>query len=651
MAAVASALGAAAATPVPVPLLIAVAVAVGVVRKPWTWCLLLFVATDVLAVRSLAGLDPPPDAPFVGVVTAVTDPEPITGGRLRLEVDSLHGHLLAEVRSPHAIAALSTTLAGDRVSVSGVTGPLRRSTEWTRSRHLAGTLRVESVATVTQGGGHHAAANAFRRTLERGAGSLSPTQRSLLAGLVLGDDRAQPPQLTADFRAAGLTHLLAVSGQNVVFVLVVVGPFLRMLRLWPRFLVTVAVIAAFALVTRFEPSVLRASFVAVVAVYAHTTGRPSGGVRHLSIAICILLVVDPLLVHSLGFRLSVAASCGVLVLAPRIAAGVRGPNWFRDGLAVTIGAQCAVAPVLIPTLGPMPLAAIPANLVAGPIAGLLMVWGLTAGTVAGVVGGRAAWLLHRPSVLGLGALDQVSGLGASLPMGTVDLRHVGVALLGVGMAVCRPRAIRVLGSALAAVALVAPILVAPPRGSVPAGWAATIWVDGPVAVVDLSAGADPVAVVETLRQARVRAVGLVVVRSSKATMSSVVDAIDSRFPVGAVVGPPGLDHPDAVVAPAGFRVRVGRFAIVVDRPGPPMRVRVGWRASGEVAAPTAAVGSPGAPGARRPRNRRDPPSGGRRRRRAIAPPDLRRRRGPTGRSVRRRPAVPHRHGGGSHRRR
>ncbi len=604
--AIASVVGALVAAAIPVWLVMGVGVAALVMRRPWSWCLLLLVVTDVLAVRALDGLVAPPEAPFDDVVTLVTDPEPTVGGRLRFEASTSHGRLLGEARSPSAIESLSPALAGDRIHVVGATGSLRRFTAWTRSRHLAGTLRVESVVGSASGGTHHAAANAYRRTLDRGAASLSPTQRSLLAGLVLGDDRAQPPQLTADFRASGLTHLLAVSGQNVAFVMVVVGPALRMLRIWPRFVVALVVISAFALVTRFEPSVLRASFVAAVALYAHTTGRPSGGTRHLSIAMCILLVIDPLLVHSLGFRLSVAASFGVLVLSPRIADRLRGPRWFRDGLAVTAGAQFAVAPVLVPTLGPMPLAALPANLVAGPIAGTLMIWGLAAGTVAGVVGGRVAWLLHRPSAFGLQALDRVAGAGASLPAGVVDLRHIAAITVAVAILAWLP-SVRIVGLTLAVVVIIAPALTTTPSGARPAGWAATVWVDGSVAVVDIAAGGDAVMIIETMREHHVRAVGLIVVRSSRDSMSPVIDAIETRFPVGAVIGPAGLDHPDVVEAPGGFRAVVGRFEVEVDTAGPPMRVRIGWIEE-QVASPASAVGSPSAPGARRPRNRRDPPS-------------------------------------------
>ena len=62
----------------------------------------------------------------------------------------------------------------------------------------------------------------------------SERARSLYTGLVIGDDREQPADLADAFRGAGLTHLLAVSGQNVAFALALAGPLLRRLRLWPR---------------------------------------------------------------------------------------------------------------------------------------------------------------------------------------------------------------------------------------------------------------------------------------------------------------------------------------------------------------------------------------------------------------------------------
>jgi predicted membrane metal-binding protein len=67
-----------------------------------------------------------------------------------------------------------------------------------------------------------------------------------------------------DFRGSGLTHLLVVSGQNLAFVLVLASPVTNRLTWRWRWVVTLGVIGAFALVTRFEPSVLRASAMAAI---------------------------------------------------------------------------------------------------------------------------------------------------------------------------------------------------------------------------------------------------------------------------------------------------------------------------------------------------------------------------------------------------
>ena len=69
-----------------------------------------------------------------------------------------------------------------------------------------------------------------------------------------------------DLSDSQLTHLLAVSGQNVAFTLALAGPVLRRLRIWPRLGATLVVLALFGLATRFEPSVLRAA-----ATRSHTT--------------------------------------------------------------------------------------------------------------------------------------------------------------------------------------------------------------------------------------------------------------------------------------------------------------------------------------------------------------------------------------------
>jgi competence protein ComEC len=252
------------------------------------------------------------------------------------------------------------------------------------------------------------------------------SERGLYLGFVVGDTRLLSVETAALFQRVGLTHLLAVSGANVAFVLAAAAPLLRRMRLRGRAIGALAVIGFFATVTRFEPSVLRASAMAAVAVLAQAAGRPSSGLRLLALATTALVLVDPFLVWSIGFRLSVGASLGILAFAAPIARRCPGPRWLAEPLSVTAAAQIGVAPVAIPVFGGLPAAALPANLLVAPVVGPLMMWGLVAGTVAGALGERAAGALHVPTHLAISWVRLVAHATDALPAASIG----GPAALG-----------------------------------------------------------------------------------------------------------------------------------------------------------------------------------------------------------------------------
>ena len=173
-------------------------------------------------------------------------------------------------------------------------------------------------------------ANHLRRLLESGAQSLPADSRAMFAGMVYGDDRDQSPRLYDDFRAAGLGHLLVVSGQNVAFVLALASPVVARVRPGVRLMVLLMLLVVFAVLTRFEPSVLRAVTMAGVAVTSAALGRPETGRRTLAWAVAAVLVADPFLVRVLAFQLSVCATCGLLWITrrwPRCSPGPVRSGW------------------------------------------------------------------------------------------------------------------------------------------------------------------------------------------------------------------------------------------------------------------------------------------------------------------------------------
>jgi competence protein ComEC len=330
-----------------------------------------------------------------------------------------------------AVGRLSVLAAGDDVVLRGWLRPLEGFDERLRWRHVVATMAATDLLDASGPASPLAeVANQARGVVLRGTDALPATERALVAGFLLGDTRDLPEVVEERFRAAGLSHLLAVSGGNVAFVLALAGPGLRRLPRPARLAAALAVLLVFGAMTRWEPSVLRACAMAALAVVAVHTGRPAQAVRLLALAVTGLLLVDPFLVHSVGFLLSVGASLGIALLAVPIARWLRGPAWFREPLATTAAAQIGVAPILIPVFGSVPLVALPANLLAVPLVGPLTIWGLVAGTMAGVMRSRvppAATALQWPTHVLADAVLGIADAASRVPL-EVGAPHVGAAV-------------------------------------------------------------------------------------------------------------------------------------------------------------------------------------------------------------------------------
>lgn len=422
--------GARLAAPVPRTVVLASLVLAVALRRPPLVVVSGALLASALAFHAWSGLASPAPATFEGVAVVAGDPVNVHGA-LRVDL-RIEGRRVEAWARGSAAGALRPRLTGDLIRVRGRVRPVPdQSRRRLAVRHVAARIDVEEVATWRPGSIATRLANGLRRTLTKGASGLPDDDRSLLLGVVLGDDRDQGPALADDFRASGLTHLLAVSGANVAFVLALAGPALRRLGLRGRWVATLAVLAFFGLITRWEPSVLRAGAMAAIACTASTLGRPTGRLRLLALAVAGVVLVDPMVVHALGFRLSVGATVGIALLAAPLADRLRGPRWLVEVLAVTTAAQIGVTPVALPAFGGLPVASLPANVLAVPAAAPLTAWGLTAGILAGVAGPPFDQWLHVPTRLLTWWLAAVARWAASLPLGYVRTPH---ALTIAGMA-------------------------------------------------------------------------------------------------------------------------------------------------------------------------------------------------------------------------
>lgn len=316
-----------------------------------------------------------------------------------------------------AAGRLAVLRAGDRVRLAGYFRPLDRFEARARWQHAVGAFAADDVLGVGPPRSPlMRIAGWLRDRVLAGTRTVPEPQRALLAGFLLGDTTDLPPIVVADFRAAGLSHLVAVSGQNVAFVLALAGPLLRRGHRALRLALGVGVVVVFAAMTRFEPSVLRASAMAGCSMTALAVGRPTAGLRSLTLAVTVLLLVDPFLLHSIGFALSCAASVGIALWSRPIADRVPGPRPVAEALGVTVAAQLAVAPLLVLVFDGVPLVSVPANLLVAPVAGPLTALGLLGGVVGGIAGGPVAALVTFPAYVCATAVLLVARSSAAVPL-------------------------------------------------------------------------------------------------------------------------------------------------------------------------------------------------------------------------------------------
>lgn len=312
--------------------------------------------------------------------------------RIRVEQVSIHG-VTHSVRIPanlttstkSAMAIVAEFVPGTKISVVG------KLYEELPGRVSAAGIRAVSDPRVLRAPPHYQAwASGLRQGLHSALKGYWADAASLVPGLTLGDTSRVTPELNDAMKASGLSHLVAVSGTNVTLLLGLVLTVLRRYRASKitTIALSISVLAIFVLVVRPQPSVLRATAMGVVSVIALYMGGKRTALPTLLVAATALLFIDPWLATSYGFALSVAATAGLVMWASGVMEFLddelsrRYPQWLLEALALTVSAQIAVLPMMVAMGASMSFASIPANVIAAPLAGLVLMSGLAVSLIA-----------------------------------------------------------------------------------------------------------------------------------------------------------------------------------------------------------------------------------------------------------------------------
>ena len=261
-------------------------------------------------------------------------------------------------------------------------------------------------------------------------------RRALVLGVVLGEDEGLSEKVRDDFRASGLAHLLAVSGQNVAFIaggIYALAWLVRLPRVW-RELVVLGAIGFYVLAVGWQPSVVRAGVAGALVSLAWLVARPSDRWHFLALGALVLLAWTPATLLEPGFQLSFAAVAGIFVGLPRarlVSEGYPIPPRVAEGLCIALVCGVVTAPIVLFHFGSAPLYTVPANTLAAPAPPLVLGLGLLA-AAADPISPAAATALAWLAGWAAAWLELVARVTASLPGAQIG-PGAGLVLLGIAV--------------------------------------------------------------------------------------------------------------------------------------------------------------------------------------------------------------------------
>jgi competence protein ComEC len=335
------------------------------------------------------------------------------------------------------------------VRVTAPRGPKNGFDErtWLRRHGVHVVLFVDGWRVVGRRGGLGGVADALRRQLQGSvARGLTGYRAAVLEGVVLGEDSGLSDELRRRFRASGLYHLLAVSGQNVALVAasaLLLAWLLGIPRLFGQ-LGALAAICGYVLAVGAQPSVIRAGVAGVLGSLAWLTARAADRWHLLLVGAIVLLAWNPYTLLDAGFQFSFAAVLAIFLLVPTFNRFLEGYPLGSLRLVVAVSAACglATAPIAWLQFHSVQLLTVPANALAAPVVAPLLGLALGAAAIAPFSSGAAAtlaWLNGWCAAY----LVAVARLVGSLPIAQIkSTRALLVLLAGALLAAayaCPPR--------------------------------------------------------------------------------------------------------------------------------------------------------------------------------------------------------------------
>lgn len=256
---------------------------------------------------------------------------------------------------------------------------------------------------------------------------LPEDKSQLFLGILIGYDDNLSEDIEESFRKSSLTHLLAVSGAHIAYIITGLSFLFRRLKISKRVtsIITIVFLVFFMYMTDFSSSVVRASIMGIILLVALVLFRKNDIKTTISISILVILIENPYKILDIGLLLSYFATIGIICFSKlrkssKVELKVKDKiiEYIRDMILITIFANIFVIPIMIYNFNTVSLTFVVSNLIAGILIGPITIGGFIL-TIMSFISIKFTYVISIPYNLLLDLLIQSTNITSLIPLSEI----------------------------------------------------------------------------------------------------------------------------------------------------------------------------------------------------------------------------------------
>ena len=298
-----------------------------------------------------------------------------------------------------------------------------------KTKKILGTVNVESNnLQVISHNNTNAILNkiySLKNIMKQKINELLPKETAgLCIGMLIGETSNIEESMQEDFRDSNLSHILAVSGANVSYIIISITYIFNKMCFRKKLskIISIILLILFMLLTGCTSSVNRACIMAILMLIAELLNRKSDVYNNLALSALILLIINPYSILDIGFQLSYMGTIGIVFLHDKISNVVQIKNriikYFFEMIIVTTCANLAIIPIMMFHFNTVSLTFYFSNVLAGPILGAVVIIGFIMFFVSLILNSLAIPIAFILNIM-LKFIIKIAGLTASLPISKI----------------------------------------------------------------------------------------------------------------------------------------------------------------------------------------------------------------------------------------